>query len=134
MGRDKERERDRESHRSKHEDSDEEDVDSEFSDTDYDLSSHELEYFSKKFGMNSKRANYLWNKQSGVCEISNIPLIIGDDSRLYGAYIVPRRITEPITDENSMIVASCVAAMRDSLGISWHQYKSLVCQIASGID
>jgi hypothetical protein len=107
------------------------DVDSEFSDTDYVLSREELTYL-KKQGISEDRAQHLWTKQRGLCDVTNTPVLFMKG--VYGAEVVARRITEPVSDENSMIVCQAVAQMRDSINVSWTQFKSLVCQFGNGIE
>ena len=114
------------------EDSDsDDDVDSEFSDADYVIEKEHISYL-KRQGISDERAQHLWTKQSGLCEITNMPLTF--NSGFYGAEVVPRRVTEPTSDENSMIVCQSVAQMRESINVSWTQFKSLVCQFANGIE
>ena len=117
--------------KSEDDDNSDDDVDSEFSDTDYILSRDEVMYL-KKQGISEDRAQHLWTKQSGLCDITNTALLFA--SGLYGAEVVARRVTEQISDENSMIVCQSVAQMRESINVSWTQFKSLVCQFGNGIE
>ena len=52
------------------EDSDENDSDA--SDCDYDLPDSDLKLLEKQSGVNENRCQDLWNKQSGLCWLSNI--------------------------------------------------------------
>lgn len=96
--------------------------DSEISDIDYELSKNDMNYFSE-FNVTKERIQYLWNKQSGLCAVSNLPLTLIPNT-LYSVTIVPRKITDNISDMNSMLVCNVYNTMREASGLTWTQFKT----------
>ena len=108
------------------EESDESEIDSEFSDVDYSITNipSQLNCISKE------KVNELYNKQSGLCYISNIPMNIEKTCSIYSIDIAPRRITEPITDENCILVINGVKTLQESIGLTWTQFKAFIDMIS----
>lgn len=112
-------------------DDDSSDDDSEFSDIDYSLPfipSHLHE-------ISETRLNELWNKQSGCCYITNIPMSVDQTTlSIYSIDVAPRRITEPISDQNSILVTHGIKLMQESVNLTWTQFRSFMALCAGGID
>jgi len=104
---------------------DDSDLDSDVSDNDYQLTTEESNFITT-YGISEERANHIFNKQSGMCYISGFPLVFKKTAGLYTAEIVPRKISEPVSDENSIMVCRGVASMRESTGLTWMQFKSFI--------
>lgn len=102
--------------------SDDSDIDSEFSDVDYSIASipSQLNCISKD------KVNELYNKQSGLCYISNVPMNIEKTCSIYSIDIAPRRISEPISDENCILVNNGVKKLQESIGLTWTQFKAFI--------
>ena len=116
----------------KKEEDDTESVTSDFSDIDYELEQEKIDYLMQ-WGITSKRCKELWNKQSGLCFITNFSLVFSNDA-MYTVEVAPRRITEPVSDTNSILVCKGVGLMRESLGITWTQFKSFLYHCAQNLD
>ena len=123
MGRDREQKKKYESEESESEDSD-------FSDIDYNLT-HIPEHLGF---INKDRLQESWNNQSGCCFITNIPLQENVSDSIYSIDVAPRRITEPVSDTNFVIVARGVKQMQESVGLTWTQFKSFLAMCANGMD
>tara|TARA_Y100000741_G_scaffold280407_2_gene220209 strand:+ start:18683 stop:19048 length:366 start_codon:yes stop_codon:yes gene_type:complete len=106
---------------------------SDISDADYELT-RELSDLITNQGVSEERAQHLWNKQSGLCYITNIPMITSRGKYHYSIEVAPRRITEPISDENSILVCRGVSVMRESLNVTWTQFKAIMSQFTNGFD
>ncbi len=118
-------------HNEYEDDNDSDDNDSEFSDIDYELSDKQVSHL-KKFGISENRMNELWNKQSGLCYISNYPMVFDGD--LYKVEVAPRRISQKIGDDNSILVCKSINRMRDAVNLTWTQFKALINQMANNSD
>ena len=113
---------------------DDSDGNSDLSDSDYRLNTRELEVLCAQ-GISEERANYLWNKQSGLCYVTNHPLIIKQGfSGMYIATVNPRCVHSSISDGNSILVCREVSLMRDALGMTWTQFKSLLQSISCNLE
>lgn len=108
---------------------DEDDLESEFSDCDYHLEKHQV---ATLYDISEDRSHELWNKQSGLCYITNIPLGFGNG--MYDAVVAPRRITEQTDDTNSVIVCRCVSLMREATGYTWTQFKALLANVSQNLE
>ena len=111
-------------------DSDDSDVDSDFSDIDYTL--HEVPEVITSY-ISETKANELWNKQSGCCWVTNIPMATNTNT-LYSIDVAPRRVTEPISDENCILVLNAIKNMQESTSLTWSQFKSFITVLANGIQ
>lgn len=114
-------------------------TDSDFSDTDYELTSEDCVQILE-FGTGHEdtcpsieRLQTLWNKQSGLCYISNLPMTLPMtySKTMYSVNIAPRRVSEPISDSNSVLVCAAIKAMRESTNMTWSQFKTFVAHISS---
>ena len=102
------------------------DDDSDFSDADYELSSEDLQKLAS-YGVSDERLNKMWNDQSGLCVVSGFPLVIDSNSEnLYMAEVAPRRVTEPVSDLNSVLVSRVMNIMREPTGLSWSRFSALL--------
>ena len=113
-------------------DEDSDSVTSDFSDTDYELEKDKIEHLVQ-WGVSAERCQELWNKQSGLCHVTNFALVFSNDV-LYSVEVAPRRVNEPISDTNSILVCKGVALMRESLNVSWTQFKSFIFQCTQNLD
>lgn len=110
------------------------DGNSDLSDSDYKLSSRELDVLCAQ-GISEERANYLWNKQSGLCYVTNHPLIIKQGfSGMYIAVVSPRCVNSSISDTNSILVCREVSMMRDAVSMTWTQFKALLQSISCNLE
>lgn len=109
---------------------DESDNESEFSDIDYELSQLPESLVDI---ISIERANELWNKQSGCCYITNIPMSLTMDT-IYSIDIAPRRITEPISDANCILVNKGIKTMHADTGLTWTQFRAFLALCANGMD
>jgi len=114
-----------------------EDIDSgdesDISDADYELT-RELSDLITNQGISEERAQHLWNKQSGLCYITNVPMITSRGKYHYSIEVAPRRITEPISDENSILVCHAASIMRESVNVTWTQFKAMISHFNHGFD
>ena len=106
----------------------EEEYDSDFSDPDYELDSNEVKSLVE-FGISTERAQELWNDQSGCCSISGFPLTCDGRENIYKAEVAPRRVTEAISDTNSILVCRVVNMMREPTNLSWSQFQAIISKI-----
>lgn len=110
--------------------SDESDAESEFSDIDYDLQQIPD---SLLHIITIDKANELWNKQSGCCYITNIPMTLTMDT-IYSIDVAPRRISEAISDTNCILVTKGIKTMHADTGMTWTQFRSFLALCANGMD
>lgn len=110
------------------EESSDDEYDSDFSDPDYELDENELSSLTE-FGISAQRAQELWNDQSGCCSISGFPLTSDGREHIYKAEVAPRRISEAISDTNSILVSRVINMMREPTNLSWSQFQSLLSKI-----
>ena len=82
-----------------------------------------------EFGISQERAQELWNDQSGCCSVSGFPLTTEGTENIYKAEVAPRRVTEPISDTNSMIVCRVMNMMREPTNLSWSQFQAIIAKI-----
>ena len=94
----------------------ESDNESDFSDIDYTI--EKIPSQLKKIGKN--KVNDLWNKQSGCCYFSNVPMIVEEANSVYSIDVAPRRISEPISDTNCVLVLNGVKQMHESKSSALH--------------
>jgi hypothetical protein len=104
---------------------DSDDEQSEFSDIDY----QGVHVPRSMNTISSGKFKELWTKQSGCCYITHMPIDI-NCTGLYGVSIAPRRISEPVGDENCVLVIEAVKAMQESVGLTWTQLKALFVMCA----
>ena len=121
----------RRSEREEEVEEDEPEYDSDVSDSDYNLDSKQLKELLS-YGVSEERAQDMWNNQSGLCYICNLPLTWDDSS--WTVEVAPRRISEPISDTNSILVCKAINQMRSHTTFTWTQFKSTINMIATGMD
>lgn len=110
------------------EDNESESEDSDFSDTDYELLARDTSHL-KSFGISEETALRLWNKQSGLCYVSSLPMSF-DGNNLYKAVVAPRRVNETVSDTNCILVCQVVNAMRESTDLTWTQFQAFINRIS----
>lgn len=134
MPRDRERDRKDEREKDRKDDSDDSDADSDYSDPDYkSLSDADLDEITQQ-GISQEKAFDLWNKQSGLCYITNLPLTFGGRGNYYKCEVAPRRISETVDDSNCILVCSGVSAMREATQMTWSQFKAFVYHVSQSMD
>lgn len=108
----------------------ESDNESEFSDIDYNLD----QLPTSLGGISLEKSNELFNKQSGCCYISHIPLAVEDAESIYAIDVAPRRISEPLSDANCVLVNKGVRKMHEASGLTWTQFKAFLSLCAGGLE
>ena len=112
-------------------DDSEEEESSEESECDYKLNSDKINQLCKK-GISKARAQDLWTRQRGCCAISGMNMTWEDN--IYSVTVVKRRGNSEISDKNSWLVCRVVQLMKNGSQLNWTQFKSVVVNVANGID
>ena len=127
-------------HRDRHHESDDDDIDSDDNDSDESdddykaLSSYEINSL-RDMGISEERILYLWNKQSGLCYLTNIPLEFHKHGTSLNSVVVcARKVSQTVSDTNSILVCKGASAMRDSVGLTWTQFRALLHQYSNSAE
>lgn len=116
---------------SKQDESDSESDQTDFSDIDYEFAN--IPTFLTTY-VSAEKIRDMWNNQSGCCFITNIPLDPMESNSIYMIEVASRRVTEPISDTNSILVCKGVKAMLEASGLTCTQFRSFLKVCTNQID
>lgn len=92
------------------------------SDADYELSTDDAAAICNEHNVSHKAVRATYMSQRGLCRITNLPFGQG----LYAPTVVPRRTTQPVADDNMILVVYAMQAMRQSVDLPWRPFVALV--------
>lgn len=87
-------------------------------DCEYQLSPEETQRIAGQASVSEKAVNEAYIKQRGICRISGLPF----DSGMYTPVLVPRKASQPLADDNCMIVLDVIDRMRAASGMNWRTF------------
>ena len=73
-----------------------------------------------KSNISARAPDEVYKKQRGMCRITGIPIAMVD------ACVVPRKVSQPLSDDNLMIVMTVMEQMRAASKMNWRQFVRLL--------